>query len=423
MSFESVKLGVVGFGEFSLSHLEIFMNHPYVDLVVGAEINPERRRFVEEKYGIKMYESFDEMLDKNGEINSIAVFSQRHQHGPMIIKALKSGKNVFTAVPMGCSEEEIFEIISLVNKTGLTFAMGETCYYFPCAIWCRKQRKKGRFGDLVYGEAQYYHDITEMFSSFASVGDGYKRIAGIPPMFYGTHSAAMLISAMGDMPKEVSCFGYTDKVGDDIYGYGKNDWDNPFSNETAIVRFKNGALGRLNEFRRIGSVKPSSFITGLYGTKASYECSGNQHLLSVGGVFGQQPDSIDVSDEINTFTYTENKNKIAPNEGKINYRYHCGFSPVHDVKRLPPVFYEMEEAARKVNSLSVTGHNGSHFFCIDDFVRAVVEDKIPPINVWNSAVYTLTGIKAHESALLGGKTVAIPDVGNPPADKECIEED
>lgn len=423
MKGNKVKIGIVGFGEFSLSHVEIFKNHPDVECVVGAEINPERRKFVEDKFKIKMYESFDEMLDKEQSLNSVAVFSQRHQHGPMIIKALKAGKNVFTAVPMGCTEEEIFEILDLVKKTGLTFAMGETCYYFPCAVWSRKQRKKGTFGTVTYGEAQYYHDITEMFASFASVGDGYKRIAGIPPMFYGTHSASMLISAMGDIPTEVACFGYVDKVGDDIYGKGKNDWDNPFSNETAIVRFKNGALGRLNEFRRIGGVKPSSFITGIYGTKASYECSGNQHLLSIGGVFGQTPDSINVSDEINTLTFTENKNNMDLKDGRLHYKYHCGFSPVHDAQRLPEIFRKMAEESRKRDDLSVIGHNGSHFFCVDDFVKAVVEDKIPPINAWNSAIYTLTGIKAHESSMQGGKIVAIPDVGKLPSDKEIIDED
>ena len=33
-----VKIGIVGFGEFSLSHLEIFLRHPDIDLVVGAEL-------------------------------------------------------------------------------------------------------------------------------------------------------------------------------------------------------------------------------------------------------------------------------------------------------------------------------------------------------------------------------------------------
>ena len=97
---KKVKIGIVGFGEFSLSHIGIFMAHPSVEKVVGAELNEERREFVKNKYGIEMYSSYEEMLEKEPELNSVGIFAQRHQHGPMIIKALKAGKNVFSAVPM-----------------------------------------------------------------------------------------------------------------------------------------------------------------------------------------------------------------------------------------------------------------------------------------------------------------------------------
>ena len=420
---KKVKIGIVGFGEFSLSHIGIFMAHPSVEKVVGAELNEERREFVKNKYGIEMYPSYEEMLEKEPELNSVGIFAQRHQHGPMIIKALKAGKNVFSAVPMGCSEEEVFEILDLVRKTGLTFAMGETCYYFPCAVWARKANREGLFGQITYGEAQYYHDVTGMFESFFSVGDSFKRVAGIPPMYYGTHSAAMLISSIGDIPAEVCCFGYRDAVGDGVYGKGVNDWDNQYSNETAIVRFKNGAVGRLNEFRRIGSVKPSSYITGIYGTKGTYEYSGNQHLFSRGAVFGQTADSVDLSDEINTYTYTAEADKIDKKLGRLEYKYHVGFSPVHNTDRLPKEFVEMEKRAKAEGDLSVIGHNGSHFFCVDDFVRAVTEDKIPPINAWTSAVYTLTGILAHESAMGGSKILKFPDIGEIPHGKDLLSFD
>lgn len=414
----NVKIGIVGFGEFSLSHLDIFLKHPRVERVVGAELNPEKRNAVSGEFGIKMYESFDQMLEEDKDINSVGIFTPRHLHGPMIIKALKAGKNVFSAVPMGCTREEIFEIVKLIKETGLTFAMAETCYYFPCAVWARKTRKEGKFGDVVYGEAQYYHDITEMLDVYES-----KAIAGIPPMFYGTHSAAMLFSAFDEKPVEVSCFGYTDKIGDGIYGKGVNPWDNPFSNETAVVRFENGGLGRMNEFRRIGTTRPSSYITGIYGTKGAYEYSGNQHLYSRGRVFGQEPESLDVSDEINTITYVENKNNLKNGEGRLDYRYHTGWSAVHNFERLPKVLREMAEDCRQKKELSAIGHNGSHFFTIDDFVQAVVQDKIPPINAWNSAYCTLVGIVAHESAMKNGETLKIPDVGNPPEDKEVLDFD
>lgn len=413
-----VKIGIVGFGEFSLSHLDIFLRHPYVDLVVGAELNEERRNAVSEQYGIKMYEGFDQMLEEDKEINSVGIFTPRHLHGPMIIKALKAGKNVFSAVPMGCTKEEIFEILELVEKTGLTFAMAETCYYFPCAVWTRKARKDGKFGDVVYGEAQYYHDITEMLDAYES-----KAVAGIPPMFYGTHSAAMLISSFDERPVEVSCFGYKDKIGDGIYGKGVNHWDNPFSNETAVIRFESGALGRMNEFRRIGTTRPSSYITGIYGTHGSYEYSGNQHIFSKGRVFGQEPQSFDVSDEVNTYTFVEDKANIKDGAGRLDYKYHTGWSKVHNVERLPKCLRDFAEEKRAKNELSAIGHNGSHFLTIDDFVQAVIQNKIPPINAWRSAEYTLVGIIAHESALQGGKNLRIPNVGNPPEDKEVLDFD
>ncbi|MBQ4109561.1 MAG: Gfo/Idh/MocA family oxidoreductase [Clostridia bacterium] len=423
MSEKKVRIGIVGFGSFSLSHLEIFMAHPDVEKVVGAEILDERRKFVEEKYKIKMYKTYDEMLEKEPDLNSVGVFAQRHQHGPLIIQGLKAGKNVFTAVPMGCTVDEVFEILDLVEKTGLTFAMGETCYYFPCAIWNRKRIKEGVLGDVTYGEAQYYHNITEFLDSYKSSGENANREIGIPPMLYGTHSASMLISSIGSSPVEITCFGYVDKIGDGFYGKGVNNWDNPFSNQTAIVRFKNGAIGRLNEFRRIGSIKPSSFITGIYGTKGTYECSGNQHLLTLGNVFGQQADSIDVSDEINTFSFIEDKGKIDPKLGRLNYKYHTGFSPIQNTARLPEVLRKMEAEFRKKESLDIIGHNGTHFFNVDDFVKAVVMDKLPPINAWRAAEFTLTGILANESAVNNNKTIKFPEVGNPPSDKEVLDFD
>lgn len=414
----NVKIGVVGFGEFSVSHLNIFLKHPQVELVVGAELNEERRNAISSEFGIKMYESFDQMLEEDKDINSVGIFTPRHLHGPMIIKALKAGKNVISAVPMGCTREEIFEIVKLVKETELTFAMAETCYYFPCAVWARKTRKSGGFGDVVYGEAQYYHDITEMLCAYES-----KAIAGIPPMFYGTHSVAMLMSAFGEKPVEVSCFGYRDKVGDGIYGEGVNPWDNPFSNETAVIRFESGALGRMNEFRRIGTTRPSSYITGIYGTKGAYEYSGNQHIFSKGHVYGQQPQSFDVSDEVNTYTFVEEKDNLKNGEGRLEYKYHTGWSAVHNTERLPKELIEFAEECRAKGELSDIGHNGSHFFTIDDFVQAVVQNKIPPINAWNSAYYTLVGIIAHESAMENGKVLEIPDVGEMPLDKEVLDFD
>ena len=419
---KKVSIGIIGFGEYSESYLDLWLNHPLVEKVVGAEFIAERREHIAETYGIKMYESGDAMMEAEPDLNCVGIFSQRHQHGPMVLAAMNAGKHVFSAVPMGIGEEEIFEIIKIAEEKRLIYMMAETCYYFPCAVWCREEFKKGRFGKFVYGEAQYYHDVMDMFGSFAAQGARWKRVAGIPPMYYSTHSMSMLFSAVDDYPVDVTCFGYEDTEGDDIYGEGKNDWDNPFSNETAILRMSGGGIARINEFRRCGTVRPTSYITGLYGDKGAYEGSGNQHLFSRNDAYNDYEfTSETVSDEINTFNFLEDKDTMKEEDGRINYRYMSGFSRVHNLKRLPKKFLNIVDIAHA--KTSVLGHNGSHAFLVDDFVRSVVTGKLPPINPWVAAQYTLPGIYAHKSAMMGGVTLQLPEIGEPPADWETIDFD
>lgn len=218
-----MKIGLVGVGKFSDDFIRLFNIHPDVEEIVIADLVEERVKESMAKHGIKRsFGSYEEMLDKADDIDCVAIFTQRHLHGPMIIEALKRGKHVYSAVPIGCTIDEIKEIIELVKKTRLIYMMGETCFYYPCAIYCREQYEKNAFGKFVYGESQYYHDICEMYDDFKhSGGDNWQRVAGIPPMFYPTHSISMIFSAINEYATKVSCMGLRDNHEDNIYGEKK----------------------------------------------------------------------------------------------------------------------------------------------------------------------------------------------------------
>lgn len=404
-----IKIGVVGAGLFSGDFIRLFKLHPDVEEVVIADVVPERVKDAMTRHGLKRgYLGLDEMLAEAPDIDSVAIFTQRHLHGPMVIKALEAGKNVYSAVPIACEIDEIGKIIETVKKTGKVYMMGETCYYYPCAIYCRQKYKEGGFGKFVYGESQYYHDISEMYADFKhSAGDDWRKPAGIPPMFYPTHSISMILSALpGEHIKKVSCFGYEDHNADDIYGNGKNYWDNPFSNETALFSLSGGGVMRVNEFRRVGINKPSSYITAFYGDEGSYECSVTQHTFQRGHSAPDGP-RIEYLDElINTYRYIEDKHAGTMDMTKdpCSVRYIEGFSPIQDLSRLPEPFREK----------NIHAHYNSHPFLVDDFVRAVKADKLPPNNAWDAARYMVPGLVAHESALKGGITMDVPDFGDAP---------
>lgn len=433
---KKIKVGVVGLGNFSGDFIDLFNTHPDVAEVAVCDLLPERIKETCERWGVtRSFSSFDEMIAAP-DIDCVAIFTQRHLHGPMVLKALDAGKHVYSAVPIACTVEEIEKIIEKVKETRLVYMMGETCYYYPCAIYCREKYRLGHFGKFVYGESQYYHDMFEMADAFkTSGGENWQWGAGIPPMYYPTHSIAMLFSAIGEHATKVSCMGFRDDCHDDnVYGEGKNAWDNPFANETAIFQMSGGGVARINEFRRVGINFPSSYITCLYGDEGAYERSITQHTFQRGKVTGQH--YVEYLDNfLNNIHFTADKKRGGPvyveraedlytlkevpklPAGEYNGyimpispKYVNKVSPVQDLSRLPASFRDVK----------APWHHYSHPFLIDDFVRAVVDDKLPPNNAWDSARYMIPGLIAHESALRGGELMDIPDFGEAPADWERL---
>ena len=103
-----IKIGVVGLGFFSDDFIRLFKLHPDVDEVAVADIVPERVKEKMAKYNLKRgFLGLDEMLTKAPDIDCVAIFTQRHLHGPMVEQALLAEKNVYAAVPIACVSDEI----------------------------------------------------------------------------------------------------------------------------------------------------------------------------------------------------------------------------------------------------------------------------------------------------------------------------
>jgi len=417
-----LKLGIVGAGSFSKQFVPLFQAHPLIERVTITDLVPERRDAFSAEFGIESYTSFDEMLES--EMEAVAIFTQRHLHGPLVIRALKAGKHVYSAVPMANSIEEIQEITELVKETRLIYMMGETGYYYPATLFCRDQMRKGAFGDFVYAEAQYYHDMDHGFyEAFQhSGGEQWRRVAGVPPMHYPTHSIGALVSATGSYVERVSCFGYRDDDHEDqVFGEGKNDWENPFSNETAMLYMANGGICRANEFRRVGIKKSTSYIGTFYGTKGSYEWAYADHYFvqSAGKrtegkrTEGKQMKVRNVSRLLNSVEFERHRHDPDFMEQVANGAYdYLSMSPIMNAARLPKEFETLR-----------AGHRGVHKFLVDDFAKAVATGKLPPVNAWAAARYNLPGLVAHESAMRGGEVLPVPDLGDPPATWELLSPD
>ena len=414
---EKIKIAIIGCGRFSKFFVPLWKAHRMVEKVYVCDLKRERAEQFAKDYGVDIIDSFEEALASD-EINAIAIFTQRFTHGQMAIRSLKAGKHVYSSVPCATKVEEIIEIERLVRETGLTYSMGETGFYRPPTIFCRREYKKGTFGTFSYGEAHYNHDIRNMEESFkSSGGDDWKKYAGIPPFFYPTHSTSMILGAMpGVYAKKVMAFGFANGPRTDIYGTdGQNLYNNPFSNMSMLLELSNGGIVRISENRCVGWYCPETYISQFYGSEGAYEFSVAKHHLAHWDP--ERPGRVimeDVTEELQCKSivdainadYADGIQQIADGIG------HCETSPIQPIHRVAPEFKGLENR-----------HNGTHHFLIDDFCRAYETGKLSPCNIWQVARFNIPGLMAYESALQNGKTLDVIDLGEPPADWEVLTEE
>ncbi len=398
---EKMTVAFIGCGSFARNFVELFKVHPAVEKVYVCDLIPERAKEYSEKFDCEIIPTFEDVLaDKS--INCIANFTQRHLHGDIVIRALKAGKHVYSAVPMASEVEECQEIVKLVKEKNLIYMMGETCYYYPCAMYCREANKAGKFGKFAYGAAQYYHNV-----DYISYGKRPNE-GGMPPLLYPTHSTGMILSAADSYAVKVVAFGYEDQENDGRFQGTDNEWNNKHSNQYVMMLLANGATVRVTEARRFGWFKPSSYISAVYGTKGGYEFSNAQHILVEMDTSLDRENAklTDVSDYVNSYVMTENKNDPDFMNKVANGAWQgSDVSPIQDpeIARLPESYGPISN-----------GHMGTHKFLIDDFCKAVYNHKQPILNAWTAARYTIPGLVAIESANKGGIPIDVPDCGDCP---------
>lgn len=394
------SIGVVGAGQFGSQFAHLFNLHPGVSSVFAVDDVAHRAAEAAGRYHLAgTMATFEDLLASD--VDAVAIFTQRWTHGPLVEQALRAGKHVYSAVPMAISEEEIARIIEAVRETGLVYMMGETSYYNPATVFARKQLAEGKFGRIFYAEGDYVHDMDLGFYEAYqySGGERWKETASYPPMLYPTHAVGGVLGAVPAHAVSVSCVGVRDDRDDGVFDKDVSMFGNDFSNATALFELNDGGVMRTNEMRRVGypsHIRESRFR--FFGTEASFE------QLATVSVWQDKQNVHDISEQMETRPSIPLDDPSLANVAReLRDAFVSGLAPVHDPGRLPEEFLG-----------APNGHEGSHHFLVDDFVTAVNNRTLPPVNAWMAARFTLPGIVAHQSALQNGTRLPIRDFGDAP---------
>jgi predicted dehydrogenase len=387
-----ISLGLVGLGSFGSAFVDLFMSHPLVDRIGLCDLEPDRIETFARKpsWAAKfnrrdVYGSLDEICQSD--LDALVIITQHWLHAPQCIQAMEAGKHVYSAVPIisipdGDETLELCDrLVETCRRTGMHYMLGETTYYRPQTMYCRRRAREGAFGEFVYSEGEYLHDVDSATNLREVIRQRQTGRAGQEwamlqkrylergvlsgPMHYPTHSTSGPMSVMGAHAAKVCAWGYANRSSDPFFA------DSAYSNETALFYLSNGATMRICEFREIGH--PGHEIFRVYGTRGSFEND----------------------------CWTDNRAATRLTEGEMR-------DPLPD--DVLAAF-----AAHSSSSDVYGGHGRSHAYLAHEFVDAIAHDRRPAIHVWEAVRYMAAGVMAHKSALRDGEMLSVPDWGGPPA--------
>lgn len=407
-----ISIGLVGLGSFGSAFAPLFKAHPFVDRLALCDAEESKLRpFLDNPaYRDKLnprdlFTSLDDIC--RADLDALVIITQPWLHAPQCLQAMEHGKHVYSAVPVISLPDfdEILDwcgkVIETTQRTGKHYMLGETTVYRPQTMLCRRLAAENAFGNFVYAEGEYVHDLDSTCSlrgvkahrTTGKIGAQYEALMQpymargclSSPMSYPTHSIAGPMTVMQTKARKVSACGYRNANRDPFFA------DSAFSNVTALFHLANGCALRITEAREMsGNTGCDDEDFRLFGTRGSYSL---KQWRSNGRDI---PDGLPKPVTQTTYDAADMRDPL-PREVAEAFKH-----------MLTP-------DAPAESDFVPGGHGGSHPYLVHEFVSAIATGRRPAISAWDAASWMAMGAAAHRSALRDGEIETVFDFGNPPA--------
>jgi predicted dehydrogenase len=294
-------------------------------------------------------------------VDAVHVATPVRFHVDHVTAVLAAGRHCASAVPMATSVEGLRTIIAAQEASGRNYMMMETMVFGREFLYVRDLYERGELGPLSFLRGFHLQNL-----------DGFPRYwYGYPPLKYATHALSPLLALASARVVSAHALG-SGLLTDDRRG----DFDNPFPTETALFRLdKDGLTAEVTvSFFQLGRAYQEGFH--IYGQE--------------GGVEWPQLEG----GELTVFRLNDADPSRRGRGARVE-RMHAPDRP----DLLPPELHPFLHG----------GHSGAHPHLVHEFVRSIVEERPARVDARTAARWTAPGIAGHESALLGGQPVEVPD--------------
>ena len=204
---EKLRIGIIGTGGISNSHVKAYQQMEDVEIVAGADIVPGKAREALDRWNLpqaKAFENTQEMLDTM-DLDAVSVCTYNTTHAECAIQALRAGCHVLLEKPMTVTLEDAQAVRRVEKETGKILTIGFQPRYDGRMRKIKEIVQSGQLGKVYYIQTGGGRRRGIPGSTFIE-----KRYAGVGALAdIGCYSLDMVLNALGyPKPLTVSAVSY-----------------------------------------------------------------------------------------------------------------------------------------------------------------------------------------------------------------------
>ena len=249
-----VRIGIIGSGSFSKSHIKGALASEKAELVAIADLDETRLHQHDATFNIgnlDHYTDYHDILARD-DIEAVIVVTNDQAHRQPTVDALMAGKHVLCEKPMALDIADCRAMIEAQKKSGKMLMVGQIGRYTNSFNDAIKLIRKGAIGEVFFVESEYAHDYAKIPGS-----TGWRKTPERHAIIGGGCHAVDLVRRIAGNPLEISAFA-NHKV--------LKDW--PVDDCTiAIMKFPNDVIGKV--MCSIGCKRSYTMRTCVYGTEGT----------------------------------------------------------------------------------------------------------------------------------------------------------
>ncbi len=384
----TVRLGLIGCGDRGSGMLKEFLGVENLQVTAVCDVAKQsalKARAAVEHAGQKspaVYaggdQDFENLLQRD-DVDAAYIATPWDWHVPMALAAMKTGKHAFVEVPAATTIEDCWKLVDTSEKTSRHCIMLENCCYGETELLVLNMVRDGLFGDLLYGEGAYVHDLRRLL--FEDTSEGLWRRAPHTlhnGNLYPTHGLGPVANYMGIQRGDR--FDYlvsmsSPERGLDAWREAHVPKDSPKWKEkyicgdmnTSLIKTANGLTVTLRH--DVVNANPYDRVNQIAGVK---------------GIFRDYPPRIYFDNPGGEDSYTP----IEKYKGQYEHS----------------LWKRQGELARKLG-----GHGGMDFVMVYRLVECMRKGLAPDMDVYDAAAWSAPGPLSELSVSRGSAPVKFPD--------------